>query len=209
MGTELTFENGVILLGMIYSICLHEAAHAFTADWLGDDTPRLLGKTTFNPIPHIQTSPFFTLVLPIAAFLLYGGFIGGGPRPAAPPRRRKPRRDEFLVAFAGPLANLWICGLCTMLLIYVHGPIAHDILLRLGLMNLSLAVFNLLPIPPFDGSRMLGCVIPGLRPIFRSLTFGGVAQIVVIAYFVGGAIMQQIMPTVFRAYLRLLAVLGV
>ena len=208
MGELFTFENGVILLGLIYSICLHEAGHAYASEWLGDDTPRRAGKLTFNPIPHIETSPFATLFLPVIVFFMTNGagIIGGGACPVNPYNLRNPRRDEFLVAGAGPLMNLWLCGCCTVVMIWADGPTLTPLLYRLGLFNLFLAVFNLLPIPPMDGSHMLASVIPGLRAPFRKIG-GGVGLILV--FVVGSMIMYEIFAPIRVGYHDLLGYLDV
>lgn len=202
-----TLENGLVLCGMIYSICLHEAAHAYVSDWLGDDTPRRLGKVTLNPIAHIQTAPIFTLILPVISFIAYngGGIIGGGLCPVNPYKLRHPRRDEFLVAGAGPGMNFLLCALCTLGMMLPMGRGAHGVLFLLALNNLMLGVFNLIPIPPMDGSIMLAGLIPALRPLFRQVG----AQGFLLVYFVGGMIMNQIFPPLFHGYLQVLRDLGI
>ncbi len=203
-----TLESGTVLVGMIASICLHEAGHAHASDWLGDDTPRRAGKVTWNPIPHIQTSPIATLVIPVLSFVLSGGagIIGGGACPVNPYNLRNPRRDEFLVAGAGPLMNLWLCGCATVGMIWVEGPSLTPILYKLALFNLFIATFNLIPIPPMDGSHMLAALFPGLRQPFRQV---GLGAGILLAFVVGGMIMQQVFGPLHQGYREFLGVLGV
>jgi Zn-dependent protease len=143
----------LIFGGLIISIGLHEAAHAFTADYLGDPTPRSLGRTTLNPLAHLD--PMGTLVI------LVTGFFGWGkPAPYDPFNLRDVRRDTALIALSGPVTNILLAILISLILRLLSlppavGQIAY-FLLRI---NITLALFNLIPVPPLDGSKIVGLLM--------------------------------------------------
>jgi len=152
---------GVVLVAIV-SITSHEAAHGIVADRLGDSTARQQGRLTLNPIPHIDL--FFTILLPLFLILSGAGFIFGGakPVPVTVARLRSPRRDWALVGAAGPAMNVLIAlGLTAILSTLTHLGIADmdsslPRVLVIGIfINALLAVFNFIPIPPLDGSRVL------------------------------------------------------
>lgn len=161
----------VSLLVLLFSLSLHESAHAWMAERLGDPTGRMLGRVTLNPLPHID--PMGTLLFPVVG-LIAGGFIFGWakPVPVNTARLRDPRRHHIWVAAAGPLSNIvaaagFLVGF--RLVQMFSGPGMSSTLLEpLGLvcqagifLNVILAVFNLIPIPPLDGSWILGGLLPG------------------------------------------------
>ncbi|MCR4317807.1 MAG: site-2 protease family protein [Planctomycetes bacterium] len=163
-----------VLAGIIYSIILHEASHAYMAHRVGDPTPNIFGLRTINPIPHIKYNIFWTLILPVATFILvFRGLwaFGGGSCPISP-YFHKGRWDELKVAIAGPVANLAIFFVCAlMLFIPVVTPINDDepsanfiIFSRIGITNFILFVFNMLPCPPLDGYTVWASFFPGIKP---------------------------------------------
>ncbi|MBZ9713248.1 site-2 protease family protein [Deinococcus multiflagellatus] len=154
---ELLFSNpvafAVIAAALVLSLAFHEFAHAWSADKLGDPTPRRYGRVTLNPIKHLD--PFGTLLMLLVGF----GFA----RPVPINPNKLGRWGTLWVAAAGPISNLLIALLCALLLKFL----APDLLLRSILMtvlsiNVVLAVFNLIPIPLLDGSRILGALVPSL-----------------------------------------------
>ncbi len=144
----------ILIIGLIYSIVLHELAHGYVAEKLGDYTPRYAGRLTLNPLPHLD--PIGSFLVPLFTYLAGGVLIGWAkPVPINPYNFNKPERDMALVAVAGPLSNITIAlVLATIYKIFYFNGIFLEILLPLIRINLLLAVFNLIPIPPLDGSRV-------------------------------------------------------
>lgn len=144
------FSFIVIFGGIILAIGIHEAAHAFMADYLGDPTPRSLGRTTLNPLAHLD--PVGTLVI------LFTGFFGWGkPSPFDPYNLRDPKRDTALIALAGPASNFVLAVLFALVLRLTNLPPSINIVVyTLIILNINLALFNLLPVPPLDGSKIAG-----------------------------------------------------
>ncbi len=182
---------GVIGL-VVVSITTHEACHGIAADRLGDPTAREAGRVTLNPLRHID--PFFTILLPLVLVLSGTGIIFGGARPVPVDvaRLRRPRRDWALVGAAGPLSNLAIAVALSALLSLLARtgllPPASGVsqILAAGIfVNVLLAVFNLIPIPPLDGSRILQLALSGaaLRAYLRFERYGLIA-IVGLVFFV-------------------------
>ena len=149
---------GVVLLSMT----LHEAMHAFMGYWLGDDTAKLQGRLTLNPIKHID--PFLTILLPVMLAIVGGPIFGGAkPVPFNPDRVRYDEWGAALVAVAGPLTNLLIAFVAYGAYV-LTGGLSSGLLgqvLMIGVMvNLGFFIFNMLPIPPLDGSRVLYALAP-------------------------------------------------
>lgn len=160
------------LVVLLFSLSLHESAHAWVADRLGDPTARLLGRVTLNPIPHID--PVGTLLFP-AIGLLSGFALFGWAKPVPVNTRalRHPQRDHILVSAAGPASNLlaaigFLVGLKLLLTFFPDQlSMGHPLLNPLALLfsagvtlNVILMVFNLIPIPPLDGSWILAGLSP-------------------------------------------------
>ena len=156
----------VWILPVILAITLHEAAHGWAASKLGDPTARLMGRVTLNPLPHIDV--FGTLILPAMLLVMKAPFLFGyaKPVPVNFSRLNNPRRDMALVALAGPASNLLLATLAALLfhVVELAPSAAEDWLVEnlrnLFLLNLVLAVFNMLPIPPLDGGRVLVSLLP-------------------------------------------------
>jgi Zn-dependent protease len=158
-----------VLAGLLFSLVVHEYAHALVADWLGDDTPRVLGRLTLNPLPHLD--PFLSVVLPIITALTTGIPFGGAkPVPVNPLNFRINRyTGMLLVAVAGPIANFLLAFVfaLTLNLLPPLEPRAPEFalnlyiwLIRLVQVNITLGLFNLVPIPPLDGSKIIAAFLP-------------------------------------------------
>ncbi len=155
---------------MIPSIILHEVAHGAVALVFGDDTARRAGRLTLNPVSHID--PFGTIILPaLLAISGAGAFGWAKPVPVQPGRLRSPRNQWLLVSLAGPAVNLALAGLAALAFHLVYRPdllagpgtsppLLLQALYLLGYANVALAVLNLLPIPPLDGSAVLERLLP-------------------------------------------------
>jgi Zn-dependent protease len=151
--------NGIIdavifIVLLIVAVILHEVSHGLVARRLGDHTAEAAGRLTLNPLPHID--PFGSVLLP-AMLALSGAPVFGWakPVPVNPRVFRRPTEGMALTALAGPISNLTLALVAGRVLLPLTGGVASDLIWAFGIINVVLAVFNLLPIPPLDGSRML------------------------------------------------------
>ncbi|HOY09853.1 MAG TPA: site-2 protease family protein [Candidatus Omnitrophota bacterium] len=172
----------IILLVIIVfvSVVLHEIAHGWAAYLLGDPTARMAGRLTLNPLKHID--PLGTFLVPALLKLMGFSPIGWAkPVPVNFSNLRVPKRDMLWVALAGPAANIGIALLSSVLLRFAPGPFFRDLLSVVILLNLLLAAFNLVPVPPLDGSRIVMGLLPmrwmrryaQLEPIGLLIVFAG------------------------------------
>ncbi|GAA5501754.1 hypothetical protein Dxin01_01493 [Deinococcus xinjiangensis] len=163
----------MIAAALILSLTVHEFAHAYTADKLGDPTPRRYGRVTLNPLAHLD--PFGTLLM------LLVGFGFAKPVPINPSNLG--RWGTMCVAAAGPISNLLIALLCAVLLKVVpQTQLGLTILLTVLSINVVLAVFNLIPIPLLDGSRILGALVPSLGRSLRDFEMQPYSFLIVMAF---------------------------
>lgn len=151
---------------LVFSIIIHEISHGFVAEELGDDTARRAGRLTLNPLPHID--PFGSILLPLILSILPGGIVFGWAKPVPfnPLNLKNMKRGSMLIALAGPASNLFLAGIFAII---VRGIILggfSDIFFLIPFLkviiviNIVLAVFNLVPIPPLDGSKVLFYFLP-------------------------------------------------
>jgi Zn-dependent protease len=179
------FDLFASLAVLLFSLTVHEAAHAWSAFRLGDSTARHLGRVSLNPVVHID--PIGTLLLPLIAAVTGAPLIGWAkPVPVDTRRLGRPRRDFMIVAAAGPASNLALAVVAALVLrlaprqdlaaggFEVVGPIV--VLALVGLqVNLLLALFNMIPVPPLDGGNVLGGLLSGaLRARYEALRPYGV-----------------------------------
>ena len=177
---KVIYSGSTWVIPILIAITFHEAAHAYAAWRLGDDTALRAGRVTFNPLKHVDA--FGTIVVPALLLVAGSPFLFGWakPVPVAFNRLTRPRRDMALVAVAGPLTNVMLAFASAMLLHLVWlapEPTSRwlaQTLYQSLVLNLVLAIFNLLPIPPLDGSRILLSVMPGVlaRPYAKLERFG-------------------------------------
>ena len=184
------------LVVLVPSIILHEVSHGVAALGFGDDTAKRAGRITLNPVSHID--PFGTVLLPLLMAAFGGPAFGyAKPVPINPSRMRNPRNDAVWVSLAGPATNIVLAILAAVAL-RTWAPTdgsatAVQLLLYLGVMNAFLAAFNLLPIPPLDGSAVVGRLLP------RSMQMGwmkvqqyGMAILIVVIF-----LLPQLLRPVF------------
>jgi len=159
-------------LVLIFSAVLHEVAHGYEAERLGDDTARRAGRLTLNPLKHLD--PFGSVILPLTLFFATGGaffFAAAKPVPYDPRNLKDPRSGAAKIALAGPITNFILAlvfGIVIRIAIFL--PVSSLFLTLLGVicyLNILLGLFNLVPIPPLDGSRVLFALLPQTETTFR------------------------------------------
>lgn len=149
----------IVFIVLVAGVAFHEWGHAIVADLLGDDTPRAEGRVTLSPIAHMDL--IGTVIAPLINIFVFGGtlaFMGWGkPVITNPSNFRNQARDDILVSLAGPAANLLVAlvSIVAGSFIVVAQPRLGELVKELVVMNVGLAVFNLIPIPPLDGASML------------------------------------------------------
>jgi len=150
-------------IALLAAITVHEFAHALAADKLGDPTPRLQGRLTLNPLAHLD--PLGTIALLVMSF----GW--GKPVVFDPYNLRSPKRDTAIISLAGPVSNLLLAGLLSFALrAFALGPIVSSLLVVLVHLNIALAVFNLVPVYPLDGEKILtGLLSPRLAVEYANI----------------------------------------
>ena len=198
---DIDIVSVLIVLGVIIgSMILHELAHGAVAYFLGDDTAKENGRLTLNPIKHLD--PFMSIILPVMLYAMHAPVFGGArPVPIDPGNFKHRERDMALVGIAGPLTNFILALLCflvgywTGLLIVQNGDIYIDpnnfwseLLVSGILVNLGFMIFNLLPIPPLDGSRVLYAIAPdGVRSAMLSIERYGIIIVYALIVIFGSA----------------------
>jgi Zn-dependent protease len=190
------YEILIFIVAFCITISVHEAAHAWVANYLGDPTARHAGRMSLNPLRHLD--PLGT----IALFLVHFGW--GKPVPVNPYNLRNPRRDQALISFSGPLSNFITALVFALLLKRLFRPLTGDasilsvvteVIIQL---NLVLMIFNLIPIPPLDGSKVLFAFLPerlvhmipdwerkGPLILFAIIIISSLANINVFGYILG------------------------
>lgn len=147
------------IIVLIMSIVIHEVSHGYVAELLGDPTPRLQGRLTLNPLKHID--PFGSIIVPILTS--FSGFTFGWAKPVEwnPYNVKNVRMGEFLISAAGPFSNILIALIFGALVRFrLFDPVFLTLAAYIVIINLALAVFNLIPVPPLDGSKILFSILP-------------------------------------------------
>lgn len=176
-----SFLNIIIVLGVILlSVILHELSHGLVAYWLGDHTAKDAGRLTFNPIKHID--PYMSILVPVILYIMRAPVFGGAkPVPVNYHNLKWREWGMALVAVAGPFTNFllafifFLVGHFSGLLYGSGGEIWQFIFLEFVYINLGFMIFNLIPIPPLDGSRVLYAIAPdGFRQILANIERYGI-----------------------------------
>lgn len=170
----------IILVIVVVSVILHELAHGVVAYWLGDDTAKEAGRLTLNPLKHID--PYMSILVPVILYILKAPVFGGAkPVPINPQNLKWKEWGMALVAIAGPLTNLllafifFVIGHFTGWLYGAGGELVAFIFTEFVFVNLGFMIFNILPIPPLDGSRVLYAIAPdGFRKILQNIERYGI-----------------------------------
>ncbi len=212
-------ESLLLLLPMLlFSVIVHECAHGLVAEWWGDPTARMLGRLTLNPVPHID--PFGSIIVPGLLLLTGSGFLFGWakPVPVTVENFRDRKLGDITVSLAGPVSNVLLAlGLAIVLgaanLIYgaAEVPAALGALCRYGiLLNFILAMFNLMPIPPLDGSHVVANLLPGpVAYAYRSLGQVGLLILLAIMFLVPGFLSIVFAPAWFATNVLIRIAAGV
>jgi Zn-dependent protease len=214
------------IISFLFAISVHESAHAWMANLRGDPTARMLGRITLNPLKHID--PVGTVLLPLIAALTRIPMLGWAkPTPVNPRNFRNPVLDDILTSFVGPVSNFVIAlGATAVLLALKLLPSGRDVVEGLaGLheirtesvmvplcilfymlleINVVLGIFNLIPVPPLDGSHVLRHFLPD--PILRIYDMAGIIGLFVLVYF-GGRFLSSLISPVMRFFDGLLLTL--
>lgn len=181
MNATYFLDLAVVLMTILVSMTLHEAMHGFASYWLGDDTAKLQGRLTLNPLAHIDL--FTTILLPLALFS-----VGLPPFGAAKPVPFNPYKVRFgdlgaaLVAIAGPITNLVLAFLGGIALHFISGypdPSLQGVINIFIVVNVSFFLFNMIPFPPLDGSRLIYALAPDfVRTLMERVEAMGFAAII-------------------------------
>jgi Zn-dependent protease len=208
------------VIGFLFAISVHESAHAWMANQRGDPTARMLGRITLNPIKHID--PVGTVLLPLIAVVTHVPMLGWAkPTPVNPTNFRNPMLDDILTSVAGPVSNFIVAGGATVVLLATEliSPAGREVITQLAsgalletqsavlpfcllfyellVINVVLAVFNLIPVPPLDGSHVLRHFLP--EPVRRVYDMMGIVGLLVLVYF-GGSFLNRLLVPVLNIF---------
>jgi Zn-dependent protease len=206
---DLTFALISIII-LVLSAVFHEVAHGWVADRLGDPTARLLGRLTLNPIPHID--PIMSVFLPLLLIISGSPIVFGAakPVPVDPFNLKNGRQDMALVSLAGPITNFLIAAIAAVVLKFLIFPMGNpmlaEIVFRVVQLNLLLGIFNLIPIPPLDGSKVFSLVLPEdtARSYLSIGSFGMFIIFALLLFPIGGFSLGSIISRMLDFSLKLL-----
>jgi Zn-dependent protease len=198
------------IIAFVFAICVHESAHAWTASKCGDPTARMLGRITLNPIKHVD--PIGTILVPAIGILSGFGFVGWAkPTPVDPRNFRHQIRDDILTSLAGPASNFAIALVCAMVFQVIamwvgDRPVAStsvlipitELLRVFVFINILLLAFNLIPVPPLDGSH----VVRHLLSESGKRIYDGFGMFALLLLFWKGAVLIQLFAMPFMLFFK-------
>ena len=196
------------IIVLIFSVIIHEISHGFVAEYLGDNTARLAGRLTLNPIKHLD--PFGSVILPFILSLIPGGIVFGWAKPVPynPHNLKNPAKGGALIAAAGPLSNIllaFIFGIIYRFAVsnqtfFLNLNVLAELSAMVVLVNSMLAIFNLVPIPPLDGSKVLFMFLSKSQHKLQEF-FERYGLIVLLAFiFFGLSVINPIVYFVFKFF---------
>lgn len=214
--TQALLPDILVIIILIFSAILHEIAHGFVADRLGDPTARLMGRLTLNPIPHID--PIMSIAVPLILILSGSPVVFGGakPVPVDPFNLPEGRKDFALVSAAGPMTNVILAILAAVILhiafpgaslLSLQDNLLGFILMAIMQLNLLLAIFNLVPIPPLDGSKIFALILPeDIADSYLSIgnSFGMIILLFLLFFPIGGFSLMGLVATLLQFAMHLL-----
>lgn len=196
-----------VLAVLVPSVILHEVSHGYVANLLGDDTAKRAGRLTLNPIPHID--PLGTVILPIILSLSgFGAFGFAKPVPVTVSRLRNPRQHSLYVSLVGPAVNIVIAIGAALALRafftvetaggrFIESSTAADVLVNLGIINVILAAFNLIPLPPLDGSAVVERLLPAAWwPTWLKIRQYSMGVLILVVLLVPGLLTRVFTPAI-------------
>jgi Zn-dependent protease len=198
----------IFILAFAPSVILHEVSHGVVALWCGDDTAKRAGRLTLNPLKHID--PVGSIVVPVVLALSHGPIFGWAkPVPIAVNRLRHPRNQSVYVALAGPATNIILAAIAGVilheLLAHNQGGLVAQIVFEFGIVNVILAIFNLIPIPPLDGSALIERALPASAlPTYYQLRMGFMV-VVLLVFFLDYNLLSSILVHFETWYLNVVA----
>lgn len=186
----------ITLVILLFSVVLHELSHGVVADRKGDHTARFAGRLTLNPLPHLDL--FGSILLPLFLFLVQSPIIFGAAKPVPVNffNLQSPKRDMALVSLAGPGTNFILAlafALPIRLGLIASGGLGYEILSQAAILNLVLGTFNLLPIPPLDGSKVLASFFSD-EMMYRILSWERFGFLLIIVFLYTGIIQTVMIP---------------
>jgi Zn-dependent protease len=205
---------------LLFSVIAHEYAHGYAALKQGDDTALMLGRLTWNPIKHID--PFMTVLLPLMLFFIHAPILGGArPVPVNPRKYREFKKGDIIVSLAGVFTNLLV-GIACVILVAVFGLLGRAVpaldmsmgilqaMMILGVqLNFILIAFNLIPIPPLDGSHVMKYLLPVSWSFrYMQLSRAGIVILIAVMYIAPQALNIWLTPALKASYAMVNAVDG-
>jgi Zn-dependent protease len=206
-------QIAVYIVVLVFSVMIHEVAHGLVASWRGDDTARLLGRITLNPIAHIDI--FGSIILPALMLLSHSGFLfaWAKPVPINYSRLKNAKSDIPLTALAGPVANILLAVIASVIIRivvwagldapYSLGENIVVFMLAMISVNLCLAIFNLIPIPPLDGSKIITYFMP-TRMTISFLNLNSMACFIVLLVLLWTGVLGKILGPLIQTGIALL-----